>query len=636
MCGIFAAAANSAISESLVGKAVGTLAHRGPDGEGIWVHSDRRAALGHRRLSVIAPEDGLQPLVSEDGRVRAVVNGEFYGFEQTRRELSQTGHRFATQSDSEVAVHLYEDLGLDFVTRLRGEFALAIWDESRRQLVAARDRFGVKPLLYATTSNGTLIASEAKALFAAGIERRWDFESFHQAASMQYVLPDRTLFAGIRQVPPGCLLIVSHDREPRIERYWEPPLSRRDPPEDGRQSSPIELIERCRGFVVDAVRTRLRADARVCVQLSGGLDSSAVLGIAAAETTEPIDAYSIVFDNADYDERDSAIQAAAHAGARLHTLTVSPAEILSSLCDAVCMSEGLCINGHLAAKFLLSRQMQHDGFKVVLTGEGADEAFAGYAHLRTDHWRTTGADHLIRQLDRTNRSSLGMMMPHGESLDLRGVERRLGYVPAWMEAKGTFGRRVHSLLRDDFVDEFRDRDPFGEFVDSVVSDARRDFSPVECSTLLWTQSALASYILATLGDGTEMAHSIEGRVPFLDHHLWEFLRDVPVELKIHGTTEKHILREAIRDFVPDSIYRREKHPFDAPPVTLGNEDSTREFLHDTLRSEAFRSQPFFDVDRTRTQVEQLATADETTKLAWDPVIMTVLSTTLLQQRLLTA
>ena len=193
MCGIFAAATDTAISETLVRNAVGTLAHRGPDGEGIWISPDRRAALGHRRLSVIAPEDGFQPLVGEDGRIRAVVNGEFYGFENLRQKLAGRGHRFSTQSDSEVAVHLYEDLGLDFVTQLRGEFALVIRDESRHQLVAARDRFGVKPLLYATTSDGTFIASEAKALFAAGVERRWDFESFHRAASMQYVMPDLSL-----------------------------------------------------------------------------------------------------------------------------------------------------------------------------------------------------------------------------------------------------------------------------------------------------------------------------------------------------------------------------------------------------------------------------------------------------------
>jgi asparagine synthase (glutamine-hydrolysing) len=631
VCGLFAATMRSRVSESLVETAMRSLTHRGPDGEGIWISPDHRVALGHRRLNVVGTDDGQQPIASEDGGIRVAVNGEFYGFEELRRQLIAGGHRFMTASDSEVAVHLYEELGLDFVTRLRGEFSLVLWDESRRRLIAIRDRFGVKPLLYATPRDGTLIASEAKALFAAGIAPAWDDESFFHAASMQYVPPDRTLFRGIRQVPPGCMLIVT-DQQHRIERYWEIPR----PPGNNARSDADEndLIQRCRDQVVEAVQGRLRADASVCFQLSGGLDSSVVLGVAASNASEPLDAYTITFDTPDYDERQYASEVARHCNARLHEINVSASDVLHTLGDAVRMSEGLCINGHLSAKYLLMQRIHSDGFKVVLTGEGADEAFAGYAHQRIDYWRSIERDDLIGQLSAANGSSLGMMLAYGSSLDLRGVQQRLGYVPAWMEAKATFGRRVHSLLNDEFLAQFAGRDSYGEFVDSVFKDRSKAESRLDCSTELWTRSALANYILTTLGDGTEMAHSVEGRVPFLDHHLWDFLSDVPAKLKIRGTTEKYILREATREFLPDRIYRREKHPFDAPPASLASNRLVREFISDSLRSRTFLAMPFFDLSKTIDQYDALQSADATTQLAWDPVLMTVLSAVAMQQNLI--
>jgi asparagine synthase (glutamine-hydrolysing) len=615
------------LEERRIRAAVQRLCHRGPDGEGVWLSPDGRVGLGHRRLRIVGIRNGAQPISNEDGTMRIVVNGEFYGFERQRFDLERCGHQFQTLSDSEVALHLYEDCGLEFLAQLRGEFALLLWDGLRNRLIAARDRFGIKPLVYQQSATGILLSSEAKSLFAMGVDAEWDHDSLLGAMAVQYVLPDRTLFRGIRQVPPGCVLIATAENV-RVERYWDLPEGDPEPSIDNQ----ADLIAGCREAVVDAVRVRLRAEVPVCCQLSGGIDSSAVLGIAASESTSPLHAYTVAFDHAAYDESSTAATAASHCGAVLHRVSATPVEILAYLPVAVEMSEGLCINGHLVAKYLLHRAIHEQGYKVVLTGEGADEAFAGYAHLRIDYWRSIGRADLVSTLAASNRSSLGMMLPHGAALDLSGVSRRLGFVPAWMEAKATLGARLYSILRSDVQREFDQRDRYGELVDTICGSARKGGScPVNQSARLWVRSALANYILKTLGDGTEMAHSVEGRVPFLDHHLWEFLRRVPLDLKIRGATEKYLLREAMLGFVPEPIRLREKHPFDAPPMSFVR--LAEEELRDQIRSSAFRAQPLFDADRLFMQLERLHDLDETTRMAWDPVFMTVLSVLALQVRL---
>jgi asparagine synthase (glutamine-hydrolysing) len=656
VCGIFATLARSPVDERDVVQATSQLEHRGPDGQGIWLSADACVALGHQRLSLVGIANGQQPIASEDGQTRAVVNGEFYNYRRIVDQLEEKGHKFRTQSDSEIAVHLYEEHGLDFVEHLRGEFSLVLWDARQRRLLAVRDRFGVKPLVYSVTDKAIVIASEAKALFAWGVSRAWDHESFFNAASMQYVRPDRTLFRGVRQIPPGCMLIAwDGDRSQgdtvhtNVRRYWQIPrmAETQVPAEtrgDGQDSfdsldsldsfdsrAQAELIAECRRQVVDATIVRLHGDESACFQLSGGLDSSVVVAIATEVLGRPVDTYTVTFDQAEYDEFSYAGELNDHVGARGHAVRVTPADVLANLPEAVRMSEGLCINGHLSAKHLLHKQIQADGFKVVLTGEGADEAFAGYGHLRVDHWRTGGSNsNLERHLSRlaaTNHTSLGMMLPHGELLDLSSVERRLGFIPTWLQAKASFGYRLRPLLRDEFLEDSRGRDPFGEFIEDVLRDENNEPARgrVDLSTLLWSKSALANYILKTLGDGTEMANSVEGRVPFLDHRLWEFVSRVPLGLKIRDSTEKFILREATRDCLPSNTYRREKHPFDVPPVSLVGDPHCWGLVTDMLSSEAFRSQPFFDVLRTQETFDELAKSDDPTRVAWDPIVMTVLS-----------
>ena len=370
MCGIVALfSRRDPISPAALQRATQSLYHRGPDGQRCWMAPDGRVALGHARLSIIDLATGDQPIASEDETIRIVVNGEFYGYESIQRELEQSGHRLRTRSDSEIALHLYEDRGPHCLHRLRGEFALVLWDETNRTMVAARDRFGIKPLFFALHGDTLYFASEVKALFAAGVPARWDAESvYHSAEFGGHQV--RTLFEGIRQVPPGHYLIAT-EKHVQINQYWDfdyPRADRATP-----QRSDADYAAEFRAALEEAVRIRLRADVPVGCYLSGGLDSCSVLGLAAKHHPEPIRAFTLTFDRAEYDEGEFAREMAAMAGAEFFPIPIRQDDLADNFADAILQSETFCLNAHGVAKYLLSRAVRDAGYKVVITGEGSDE-----------------------------------------------------------------------------------------------------------------------------------------------------------------------------------------------------------------------------------------------------------------------
>ncbi len=631
MCGIAAHLSRAGPADSRgVSRALRALRHRGPDGSALYAPPGGPVALGLTRLAILAPEEPATVISNEDGSIRAVVNGEFYGFEQIRAGLESQGHRFGTRLDSEVLIHLYEERGFRFLDALRGEFAFVLWDSRSRLLLAARDRFGIKPLCYAVRGGELWLASEAKALFAAGLPAEWDAAAVYQALQVQYLPPSRTLFAGVRQVPPGHLLLAM-DGEVQVRRYWDLDYPVCDEPDPGRTEA--DWVEQVRHDLSEAVRLRLRADVPVACVVSGGIDSSSILGLAARESGRAPDAFTVGFDDAAYDESSIAAEMAARVGGHLHHLRLSREALLEALPDAVCAGEGLAINGHLPAKYLLSRVVRDAGYRVVLTGEGADELFAGYAHLRRDLWLHEGAGApQLEALVASNTASAGTMLPWGESLPLGSLVRTLGFVPAFLEAKGTLGRRAHALLSDDFLREFADSDPFHRLLaDFDVTGQLAGRHPIHQSLYLWNRLALSGYILRTLGDGTEMAHSVEGRVPFLDHHLFESVRQLPPSLLIRGATEKYILREAVRPWVTPTLYHRQKHPFLAPPLALCGSRGAYGLVQDTLRGSGLAAFPFFDRQRVLTWLDSLTQATPEEQRAADPVLMLVLCAALLQE-----
>ena len=638
MCGIVALfSRRDPISAAVMQRATQSLYHRGPDGQQHWISPDRRIALGHARLSIIDLATGDQPIASEDGRTRIIVNGEFYDYQTIQRELEQAGHRLRTRSDSEIALHLYEDLGTQCLHRLRGEFAFVVWDETHRTLFAARDRFGIKPLFYAFHNETLYFASEVKALFAAGVPARWDAESVSHSVEFGGHQV-RTLYDGVFQVPPGHYLLATN-KHIQLIKYWDFDYPKVD--STAAQRSDTDYVAEFRHALEEAVHLRLRADVPVGCYLSGGLDSCAVLGLAARHHPDPIRAFTLTFDRADYDEEKEAQEMAAKVGAEFFPIPIRQDDLADHFADAILQSETFCINAHGVAKYLLSRAVRDAGYKVVITGEGSDEILGGYAHFRRDMLlynrdaQDAGAvAALLEDLEKLNPVSRGLLLPHGEAKPLENVKRLLGFVPSWIETFSARSAKMHHLLSDDFRLTVEAREGYHSLLSGL--DVRGQLTgrdPVHQSLYLWSKTLLPGYILTMLGDRMEMAHSIEGRVPFLDHHLVEVIRSLPVTQKIRGMTEKYVLRESVRDVITDTVYRRQKHPFLSPPATLNPEEKLSTMVQDTLRGPVLASIPFFDQKKVIGLLDSLDTMDEGSRVANDQILMILVSACVLHERL---
>jgi len=637
MCGIVALfSRRDPVSAEAVKRAMGRLHHRGPDGQGHWIANDGRVALGHTRLSIIDLETGDQPIVSEDNRTRIIVNGEFYGYEAIQRELEHSGHRLRTRSDSEIALHLYEDLGVQCLHRLRGEFAFVLWDDKNRTLFAARDRFGIKPLFYAFHGETAYLASEVKALFAAGVPARWDDESIYHCVEFGGHQV-RTLFDGIFQVPPGHYLIAT-DKHVQLKQYWDFDYPKANAVPVHR--SDADYAAEFRQTFEEAVRIRLRADVPVGCYLSGGLDSCAALALAAKNHPDPIRAFTLTFEQAEYDEEAEAKEMAAKVGAEFITIPIRQNDLADHFSDAILQSETLCLNAHGVAKYLLSRAVRDAGYKVVITGEGSDEILGGYAHFRRDMllYNHQGQDpatikKLLDDLERLNPVSRGLLLPDGESGSHDTIKRVLGFVPSWIETFSARSVKMRALLSGDFLEKFGHREGFRAlFCDMDVRGQLAGRDPLHQSLYLWSKTMLPSYILTVLGDRMEMAHSIEGRVPFLDHQVVELIRSQPVSQKINGMTEKFVLREAVRDVITDTVYKRQKHPFLSPPSTLNPQGGLNGLVQDTLRGSVFSSIPYFDQKKVVGMLDRLHTLEEGARVAIDQILMLLVSTCVLHER----
>jgi asparagine synthase (glutamine-hydrolysing) len=636
MCGIVAMFSRQGpLSAETLKRATKSLHHRGPDSQRYWIAADGRIGLGHARLSIIDLNTGDQPMASEDGRVHIVVNGEFYGYESIQRELENSGHRLRSRSDSEIALHLYEDFGSQCLHHLRGEFAFVLWDETNRTLLAARDRFGIKPLFYALHNDVLYMASEVKALFAAGVPARWDAESMYHSVEFGGHQV-RTLFDGVFQVPPGHYLVAT-ERHVQLTRYWDfdYPLADASPP----RRSDADYAAEFRHVLDEAVRIRLRADVPVGCYLSGGLDSCAVLGLAARHHGRPIRAFTLTFDRADYDEGQIAQEMAGKVGAEFFPIPIRQDDLAEHFAAAILQSETLCINAHGVAKYLLSRAVRDAGYKVVLTGEGSDEILGGYAHFRRDmllyNAQGQNADDVARQLEdleNNNPVSRGLLLPHGEAGPLHVVQKVLGFVPSWIETFSARSAKIRALLSAGFLKMFGQRERFRAFFSDLdVRGQLHGRDPLHQSLYLWAKTLLPAYVLTILGDRMEMAHSVEGRVPFLDHHVVELIRSQPVNQKVRGMTEKYVLREAVRDLVTDTVYRRQKHPFLSPPATLSPEKQLNTFVQDTLRGPVLASIPFFDQRKVVGLLDSLHSMDEGARVANDQVLMLLTSACVLQK-----
>ena len=631
MCGIAAILSQGGpVPEAALRRATRALRHRGPDAERTWVSPSGRVGLGHTLLVINDPQ-GHQPIASEDGRLHIIVNGQFYDFARIRASLEAKGHRFRTRSDSEIALHLYEDLGAGCLEQLRGQFAFVIWDEETGSLFAARDRFGLKPLFYAEHGGALYLASEAKALFAAGVPRGWDESGVYH---WLLACPDerRSLFDGIRQVPPGHVLRAGNGSV-RLERYWDLPAS----PRGRRLPDATDLpttIERVRELTEEAIALRMVAGVPVGCLLSGGLDSSSVLGVAANCTDGPVAAFTVGFERREYDESEGAREMAAAAGADHTVLTLSDAQLADHFPDAVWHAETLQYNTHGAARYLLSRGVRDAGYRSVLAGEGADEAFFGYEFLRAAAGASRGGlgpRKLLRILSGFLRS------PRRHHPALAAVSPWLARLALLLPAAPSLFARlsgglglIQSVCSRDFLDGFAGYDPYRTYYrrcKEAADISRRE--PARQLLYLWLHSLFVNYHLAA--DRLDMAHGVEVRLPFLDHELFEYLNGVPLALLNDHPREKHLLREAMRPHIPDSVYGAVKRPFMAPSA-VGVDGPLHDFLQDTLRAEGLRAVPFVDAGAVGEVLNGLPQLADRERPSVDSLLLMLAAVAVLQER----
>jgi asparagine synthase (glutamine-hydrolysing) len=609
MCGLAAImrrAGDASADVERIHRALAALSHRGPDGMG--VERVGPVTLGMKRLAIVGLANGRQPLSNQSGGIVAVVNGEFYDHEAIRARLKAQGHVFHTESDSEVLIHLYEQYDLQALEHLRGEFAFVLWDSGRQRLLAGRDRFGIKPLCYTESQDGLRFASEAKGLLAMGHPAAWDHGAMAAALTHQYLRPDQTYFAGIKAVPPATVMIVEGG-QCRQHQYWRPIFS--------EEPAPKDAVEQIRHVWEESTRLRLRADAPIACALSAGLDSSSIAIQTARLLGRPVDCFTVSFDADGYDEVSQVRRDLDTLPETLnsHVVPVTRRQLATELPAAIRQSEGLAINGQLVGKYLLNQAIRKAGYKVVLAGEGADETFHGYAHLQADYARWRG---LATEVDFPLQR--GIMLP-----DAQTASNARQSLPTFLQAKFATGQRIQQLLHPDWK-----LDPAAEWRLTSQSVMREDLTPPREAAWLWTRLALASYILRTLGDGMEMGHSVEARLPYLDHKLFDLAAALPTDCFYQQGHSKSILREALSGLMPDTMRLRPKHPFIAPPLLGSGDPVAWEFVHDTLSSQTARDLPFFSSTSMQKWLERLPKAPDEAA-ATDSALMTLLSITLLAQ-----
>jgi asparagine synthase (glutamine-hydrolysing) len=531
------------------------LVHRGPDSAGTLV--DGPVGFGMRRLAIIDLAGGDQPIGNEDGSVQVVQNGEIYNYRELRARLEAAGHRFATQSDTEVLVHLYEERGPGFVDELRGMFALALWDARRRRVVLARDRYGIKPLYYRADGDALSFASELDALHRRrGVPREIDLDALQAYLAFNSVPAPLTIFRGTRKLPAGHVLVCDlGSGEPALRRYARPAPVAAD---EVRRESAAELAEELRARLRDSVRAHLVADVPVGVLLSGGIDSSALTAFAAMETSGPVSTFSIGFEEGSFDERRRARLVAERYGTVHHELVLRPnaLELLPAIVDA--FDEPFADSSAIPT-YLIS-QLARGHVKVALSGEGGDELFGGYY--------TYAADALAPRFG----GVAARLRPLIERLPSSSAAAALDY-----RAK-RFARGAHlpPLERHHAWKEIFSSDARAEL---VVDGRRGDFDPVDLLRTRYAETEgaeeLARLMDVDLGvylvddllvktDRASMAHSLEARVPFLDPVVTSFALALPGRLKIRGLQKKRLLRQAVAPLLPAEIVRGRKRGFSIP------------------------------------------------------------------------
>jgi len=568
MCGITGFIKQSpdlAIAKNNLTQMLSTLSHRGPDGWGLYVSND--IALGHTRLAIVDLAGGKQPIYSDQHVM--VYNGEIYNYVELREELKKKGVYFKTKSDTEVVLRAYEAWGTEAFTRFNGQFALIIWNRLKKQAIVARDRFGVRPLYVLHLTGSYYFASELKAFDTiAGFQRHFSPQHLFQHGLLWNTMADATVYDGIRSVASGTYEIFRQDSPPVQHRYYEIGESPSHPP-----PSFAEAQEQFRALLNDAVSLRLRSDVPVGAYLSGGIDSSVISQLVNQSNNEKFKTFSVAFTDKDFDESSFQQEMIRRLNCEHICQTITYEKINKNLLDAVYHFERPVFRTAPVPLFLLSAKVQESDIKVVLTGEGADEILYGYDSFKElkllEFWSRIPSSRLRPQLIKklyphiqhySNPKQFGLMKMYYE-----------GFLAEYDNELAGLNIRVHNnkILANFFNKDLKisfNKEELQESIKAILPDNFKRWSILQQNSFLEMKSLLSGYLLSSQGDRMSLAHGVEGRYPFLDHRLVEYVFHLPDSYKMKILSQKHLLTETFKDTIPSSITRRPKRPYMAPDL----------------------------------------------------------------------
>jgi asparagine synthase (glutamine-hydrolysing) len=593
VCGICGIVGRERVELDVLARMTATLTHRGPDDDGYFIRdygSRTAVGLGFRRLSIIDLASGNQPIGNEDGSVKLVVNGEIYNYRELRADLAARGHRFSSNADTEVVAHLYEDYGSQCVELLNGMFALAIWDEHRRELLLARDRFGKKPLYYAEVGETMLFGSEPKALLEHPLcPRRLDHVSLSRYLALEYVPTPASIFDGIAKLPAGHTLRW-HDGRTTVSRYWDLTFS-----PDAPERSADDYADELRSLLGRAVRRRLVSDVPLGAFLSGGIDSSSVVAMMASEVPAgALKTFSIGFSDRSFDESRHARRVAERFGADHHEEVFTPSVMLDTLPIVVEFLDEPFADPSILPTYLLS-SFAREYVTVVLGGDGADELLAGYPTFAAERMATLyhppRAIHenvVVPLADRLPISRRNFSFDFKVKRFLRGARCPAAIRhPIWLGAFSHAEQRA--VLQDEPDDPLSV--PSAAYANAPTTD------PLSRLIYAYSKTYLQDDILVKV-DRASMANSLEVRAPFLDVELVDFLGRVPSGLKLRRLDTKHLLKHAMRNWLPSGIASRRKKGFGIP-VSRWLRGPLRELVEDELAADRLERQGLFVPDEVQ-------------------------------------
>ncbi len=633
MCGIAGSLhLQGGMADSLMlRKMIAAIRYRGPDDTGIYAAGP--VGLAHARLSIIDLSGGHQPMAIANDSLWITFNGEIFNYIELREELIKKGHRFTSDSDTEVLLRLYEEEGERCVDRLNGQWAFAIWDTKKRKLFLSRDRFGVRPLYYTNTADRFLFASEIKALLTcAEVDCALDLIGLDQVFTLWVTVPPRTVFKGIHQLPPGHSMVIQDSRVV-VFPYWSFQPAPRESNEGGSEE---QLAEELLALLHDATKIRLRSDVPVGTYLSGGIDSTVITALSRKIVQKELRSFSIGFEQADLDETSFQHEASSFLGTRHSAMCCRYQDIAQVFPDVVWHTEQPILRTAPAPLYLLAKLVHDSGFKVVLTGEGADEMLGGYDIFKetkirqfwsrqvNSSWRPLLLKRLYPYMDNIQRQSLEYLKHffHVIGQDLNSPF--FSHLPRWeLTAKSK------ALYSEDTKTGLTSYDAVRSLLPDLP-DEYHALSPFAKAEFLEARYLLPGYILSSQGDRMAMAHAVEGRYPFLDHRVVTFASRLPTRLKMKTLDQKHLLKRAVKGMIPESIRTRHKQPYRAPEGrSFFNHGGT--YIDDILSPLRIKQDGIFNPRSTEALVRKFRSGRETS-VKDNMALIGVLSTTLLIER----